>query len=187
MIELELLSRFLLIGAIAFGGGQAALTLVERTAVGDTGWLTPQEFATGVGLAYATPGPVLILAPYVGYRVAGVSGALVATVAVFAVPVALAIVAAHFVERFSGSPRFRAFGRYAGAAAIGLLGVTLVSLARPVFDLHPGLLLAIVAVFAAERRGVSPLLLLAVAMAAGAMAGLLPSHGWPWLHSAGAG
>ena len=43
-----------MIGSIAFGGGQAALPLVERLAVADTGWLTPAEFATGVGLSYAT-------------------------------------------------------------------------------------------------------------------------------------
>ena len=59
---LELIARFLVIGTLAFGGGQAALPLVERLAVADTGWLTPTQFATGVGLSYATPGPVLILA-----------------------------------------------------------------------------------------------------------------------------
>jgi len=64
---LDLISRFLIIGALAFGGGQAALPLVERPAVADTGWLTPAQFATGVGLSYATPGPVLILAVFIGY------------------------------------------------------------------------------------------------------------------------
>src|SRR4249920_513833 len=92
---LELIARFLIIGALAFGGGQAALPLVERLAVADTGWLTPAQFATGVGLSYATPGPVLILAAFIGYHVAAVPGALAATVAVFAVPVALAGFTAH--------------------------------------------------------------------------------------------
>ena len=62
---LELVARFLVIGALAFGGGQAALPLVERLAVADTGWLTPAQFATGVGLSYATPGPILILAAFI--------------------------------------------------------------------------------------------------------------------------
>src|SRR5207302_9927079 len=61
---LELVARFLVIGTLAFGGGQAALPLVERLAVADTGWLTPAQFATGVGLSYATRGPVLILASF---------------------------------------------------------------------------------------------------------------------------
>src|SRR5713226_3986540 len=87
---LELTVRFLIIGALAFDGGQAALPLVERLAVADTGWLTPAQFATGVGLSYATPGPVLILAAFIGYHVAAVPGAMAATAAVFAVPVVLA-------------------------------------------------------------------------------------------------
>jgi hypothetical protein len=41
---------------------------VERLAVADTGWLTPAQFATGAGLSYATPGPVLILAAFIGSR-----------------------------------------------------------------------------------------------------------------------
>src|SRR5713101_9637534 len=87
---LELIGRFLIIGALAFGGGQAALPLVERLAVADTGWLTPTQFATGVGLSYATPGPVLILAAFIGYHAAAVRGAVLATAAVFTVPVILA-------------------------------------------------------------------------------------------------
>src|SRR3954463_6715399 len=122
---LELVARFLIIGALAFGGGQAALPLVERLAVADTGWLTPAQFATGVSLSYATPGPVLILAAFIGYHVAALPGALAATAAVFAVPVALAGFAAQLVDKLQGRRWFGAFGRFAAAAAIGLLGVTL--------------------------------------------------------------
>ena len=169
----ELFLRFLLIGAIAFGGGLAALPLVERLTVAETGWLTPEEFAVGVGLAYATPGPVLILASYVGYRVAGLLGAMTATLAVFAIPVALAATAAQIVARFSSSERFRAFGRFAGTAAVGLLGITLWALAHPVIALRPGLLAGAGLVLLAERRGISPVLLLVAAGAIGALAGAI--------------
>src|SRR5260370_28148988 len=77
---LELFGRFLVIGALAFGGGQAALPLVERLAVADTAWLTAAPFAAGLGLSYATPGPVLILSAFVGYHVAAIPRALSATV-----------------------------------------------------------------------------------------------------------
>src|SRR6266576_5719926 len=97
---LELVARFLVIGALAFGGGQAALPLVERLAVADTGWLTPAQFATGVGLSCATPGPVLILAAFIGYHVAAVPGAVAATAAVFAVRVLVAGFAAQVFVRF---------------------------------------------------------------------------------------
>src|SRR5438105_6507995 len=106
---LELIARFLITGALAFGGGQAALPLVERLAVADTGWLTPAQFAIGVGLAYATPGPVLILAAFIGYHVAAIPGAWVATMAVFAVPVACAGFAAQLVNKLKDARWFQAF------------------------------------------------------------------------------
>jgi len=75
------------------------------------------------------------------------------------------------VSQLNRHARFRAFGRFAAAAAVGLLAVTLVALARPVFELHPGLLAGAVVVFGAERFGVSPVLLLAIAVGVGAGAG----------------
>lgn len=166
---------FFVVGLVAFGGGQAALPLVERLTVAQHGWITPADFATGVGLAYATPGPVLILATFVGYRVEGLPGAVAATVAVFTAPVVLAAGAASIVARLSNAAWFRTFGRYAGSAAIGLLVVTLVSLASPVAGTHPALLVPAGVVAAAAWRGTSPLLLLAVAVATGAIVAVLAS------------
>jgi chromate transporter len=168
---LELIARFLIIGALAFGGGQAALPLVERLAVADTGWLTHAQFATGVGLSYATPGPVLILAAFIGYHVAAVPGAVVATAAVFTVPVILAGFAAQLVAKLKDAGWFRALGRFAAAAAVGLLGVTLLALARPLIDIHPGLLVGAAAVLAAELRGVHPIILIGAATLLGAVTG----------------
>jgi chromate transporter len=63
---LQLFSRFGLISLLAFGGGGAALPLVERLAVNETGWIAPQDFAAAVAFGYLTPGPVLITATFVG-------------------------------------------------------------------------------------------------------------------------
>jgi chromate transporter len=164
----ELFGRFLMIGALAFGGGEAALPIVERLAVADTGWLTPAQFATGVALSFATPGPVLILAAFIGYHVAGVPGALAASTAVFAVPVLVAGFAAKVVNKFKEASWFQAFGRFAAAAAIGLLGVTLFALARPLGDIHPVLLLGTAAIFVLELRKVHPAILVAGAALLGA-------------------
>jgi len=168
-----LVLRFLLVGALAFGGGQAALPVLDRLTVAETGWLSAPEFATGIGLAYATPGPVLIIAAFVGYHVAGVAGALAATAAVFAIPVLLAVLMAQVVARLAGSarlgPRLRAFGRYAGAAAIGLLVVTLASVVRPLLAIHPTLLIAAAAVAVLEARRLPPPLLLLGAAVLGAI------------------
>jgi chromate transporter len=170
---LELFVRFLVIGTLAFGGGQAALPLVERLAVADTGWLTPAQFAAGVGLSYATPGPVLILAAFIGYHVTAVPGALAATLAVFFVPVVCAGFAAQVVTKLKDVQWFQAFGQYAAAAAIGLLGVTLIALARPIVDIHPMLLLGAAAVFGAELCGLHPIALIVAATLIGAVSSIV--------------
>ena len=93
MVYLELFARFMMISLVAFGGGQAALPLVERVAVQDTGWLTPSSFGVAVAFAYLTPGPVLITATFVGQQVGGLLGALIATLGAFLAPWALAAAA----------------------------------------------------------------------------------------------
>ena len=129
-MTLELFWRFLVISLLAFGGGQAALPLVERIAVSETGWLASQDFAVAVGFSYITPGPVLILATFIGYRVAGLAGAVSATLGVFLMPWLLAAAAAQQLQRLLQHPWLQGFGRGAAPAVVGLLGVTALSLAR---------------------------------------------------------
>jgi chromate transporter len=169
---IDLVATFLLVGVLAFGGGQAALPLVERLTIAQHGWLTPGEFAIATGLSYATPGPVLIISAFIGYHVAGLPGALAAAAAVFAVPVLAATAAARTVDRLAGTRWLPAFGRTAGTAAIGLLTITLVSLARPITEIHPALLLGSLLVALAARR-LNPLLLLAAATVLGATLGAI--------------
>src|SRR3981081_2829146 len=120
---LELFVRFLVIGALAFGGGEASLPVVEPLTVADTGWLTPAQFATGIGLSFATPGPVLILAAFIGYHVAAVPGALAATAAVFAVPVVVAGFAAQVVNKFREAGWVRALWGYGADGVLRVAGV----------------------------------------------------------------
>ncbi len=167
----ELVLRFLVVGAFAFGGGAAALPLMERIAVAETHWLTPQEFAVAVGFAYATPGPILTIAPFIGYRVAGLAGAIASAIAVFLVPVLVAAAAAGLISRVRNTRWFRGFGAFAGAAAVGLLGLTLYALSKPVVQAHPALLIASVPAFVLAWRGLSPLWIIAASIVLGAIGG----------------
>lgn len=133
MIYLELFARFMVISLVAFGGGQAALPLVERVTVQDTGWLTTSSFGAAVAFAYITPGPVLITATFVGQQVGGLLGALTATLGAFLAPWALAAATAQQVKRFAQDECLRAFGAGAAPAVIGILGVTVLSLGRETF------------------------------------------------------
>lgn len=133
MIYLELFAQFAIISMLAFGGGNAALSLLERISVQEMGWITPQDFAAAIGFAYVTPGPILITAAFIGYRAGGLFGSVVATVGVFLIPWVLSVLASYQVRRYMDHPWLQGFGRGAGPAVIGLLGITAYSLGSYAF------------------------------------------------------
>ncbi len=80
MIYLELLWAFFQIGLFSFGGGYAALPLIQDQIVTIKGWLSMTEFADLVTIAEMTPGPIAInSSTFVGTRIGGLLGAVVAT------------------------------------------------------------------------------------------------------------
>lgn len=173
-VVVELFWRWLLVGALAFGGGQAALSLVERTVVADTGWLTPADLSIALAFAFMTPGPVLILAPFVGYRVAGLAGGLAAAFGVFLIPWFLATGAARVLRSATQRPWVRAFGRGAAPAVVALLVVSAFDIARASFVGWPTVIIAGAALVATTRRW-HPFLVLAAGATAGLFLGLVPS------------
>ena len=82
-LYLQLFLAFLHIGAFSFGGGYAAMPLIQAQVIDRYGWLTQQEFADLVTLAEMTPGPIAVnAATFVGNLTAGIPGALCATAGV---------------------------------------------------------------------------------------------------------
>lgn len=80
MIFLQLFTAFLQIGAFSFGGGYAAMALIQAQVIDHYQWLTASEFADLVTIAEMTPGPIAInAATFVGNQMAGIPGALFAT------------------------------------------------------------------------------------------------------------
>lgn len=80
MIYLQLFLSFLQIGALSFGGGYAAMPLIQEQVVTLHGWLSMEEFTDLVTIAEMTPGPIAVnSATFVGTQIAGLGGAVVAT------------------------------------------------------------------------------------------------------------
>ena len=74
---------FFKVGAFTFGGGLAILAFVQDQVVNQLQWLSPREFLDGLALGQLTPGPVVMLAAFVGYRVGGLWGSVVSGAAIF--------------------------------------------------------------------------------------------------------
>jgi len=82
MIYVELFFAFLQIGAFSFGGGYAAMPLIQQQVVNQYHWMTMADFTDLITISQMTPGPIAInAATFVGNQVAGFQGALVATLA----------------------------------------------------------------------------------------------------------
>lgn len=156
----ELFWRFAVVSLLAFGGGQAAIPLVERIAVHETRWVGPEDFSAAVAFGYVTPGPVLITATFIGYRAAGPLGALAATLGVFLMPWFLAAAAARLLKRLLHHRWLQGFGRGAGPAVVGLLGVTALGLARQSFVHWAYPVVAVLALILAFRTKIHPVFIL---------------------------
>ncbi len=160
------------VGAFTFGGGLSMLAFMQDQVVNQLHWLTDREFLDGLALGQLTPGPILMVASFVGYKLAGVTGALVAGVAIFLPSFLLMLSVLPWMARIKEWRWVKAALKGIGPAVIGLLVVALGDmLPAAVTDVFTALLLlGGVAALLVARTGALP------PMVAGAAAGLFARY-----------
>ena len=107
-------------GKIA-GGGFVLVPVLHNRLVTQLGWLKPQEFLDGVAISNLTPGPIAVLATFAGFHLAGTTGALAATVALFAPGIVLMLAISHQYGRFRDDHRAQRFLAGVNPAVAGLI------------------------------------------------------------------
>ena len=117
------------VGALTFGGGLTMIAFMQEQVVSQFHWLTPQEFIDGLALGQFTPGPILMVAAYVGYKVAGVVGAVVGGAAAFLPSFVMMLAILPALDRIGKLVWTRAALRGIAPAVIGVLAVSLIRLA----------------------------------------------------------
>ncbi len=108
MIYLQLFLAFLQVGAFSFGGGYAAMPLISAQVVEKYGWLTASDFADLVTISQITPGPIAInAATFVGNRLMGVPGAIVATIGVITPSCIIVTLIAYLYNKYKNLPMLK--------------------------------------------------------------------------------
>ncbi|HEX3075403.1 MAG TPA: chromate transporter [Lachnospiraceae bacterium] len=103
MIYLQLFWSFFQIGLFCFGGGYAALPLIQYQVVDIHGWLPLRDFADVITISQMTPGPIGInSATFVGIQIAGIPGAIVATLGNILPSCVIALILAKLYYRYRG-------------------------------------------------------------------------------------
>lgn len=134
---------FIKAGAFVFGSGLAIVPFLHAGVVAEHGWLTENQFVDAVAVAMITPGPVVITVGFIGYLVAGFTGACIAALGVFLPCYLFTVIPAPYFKKISQNKSIKAFVDGITAGVIGaLVGAVIVIAVRTIVDV-PTTLIAI--------------------------------------------
>jgi chromate transporter len=164
---------FLKVGAFTFGGGLSILAFMQQQVIEQLRWLTPQQFLDGLALGQLTPGAIIMLAAFVGYQVATLSGAVVAAVAIVLPAFVLQLSVLPLMDPLRRAAWMRAALKGISPVVIGMIAAAIVRMVpSAVTDpLTTALAVVAVGVLLLGRLGPLPL------MGGGAVIGLLARAG----------
>src|SRR6266568_8232498 len=165
----EIGTFFSKIGALTFGGGLTILALIQEQAVDQYHWLTHQEFIDGLALGQFTPGPMIIVAAYVGYKVSGLGGAAIAAAAIFLPSFVITLPILPIYERVRKLVWTTAAMKGIGPAVMGILVVKLGQMAPHALPDFTAVAILIVTVIALLMSRTGPVKI----MIAGSILGVL--------------
>jgi chromate transporter len=163
---------FLKIGTFTFGGGIVIIPMIENEVVNNYGWLTKAEFIDAVTLGQITPGPIIISATFIGYKVCGIVGATIATASVILPSFIMICLATEAIKKFRENKILANFLRGARVAVIGMVFDAGVSIGRSSLVDLKTVLIAAVSIICLFKYKVNPIWVL---LGAG-MVGLV----WGW-------
>ena len=140
------------IGALAFGGGFTAIPLIQYEMVDRYQWLSTKEFLDGIALGQVTPGPILITATFVGYKVANLLGAFMATLGVFSPSFFILVLLIPYHDRLRGVEKVRMMEQGVLGSFIGMLALVLFNFGKTSLVDLPRILMASAAFVAIYKK-----------------------------------
>lgn len=130
-VQLPLLFfTFLKIGSVLYGSGYVLLAFLRSDFVVNLGWLTDQQLIDAVAIGQVTPGPVFTTATFIGYVLAGIPGALLATLGIFLPSFVFVALSSPLIPKLRNSPLFSVLLDGINAVSLGLMAAVLVQLGQ---------------------------------------------------------
>jgi chromate transporter len=121
------------IGALAFGGGFTIIPMIQYEVVDRFQWISTKEFLDGIAMGQVTPGPIMITATFLGYKLAGFGGALMATIAIFCPAFFIVTLLNPQYGRLKKWGSVRTMEQGILASFVGMLGLVLYNFGRAAF------------------------------------------------------
>jgi chromate transporter len=173
---LKLYWAFLKVGTFGFGGGYAMLPLIQKEIVEKNHWLSSGEFIDIIGISQMTPGPIAInSATFVGFKVGGILGSIVATLGVVTTSFILVSLAYIFFNKFKESKVLSSALTGMRPALIGLILSVFLSLGFQSYKDINSIIIALIIGGLLYKTKIHPILIIVIAGALGTVFyGLIP-------------
>ncbi len=161
------------VGTFGFGGGYAMITPLHYELVTHYAWLTEGEFSSAVAAGQLSPGPLMIMVAFMGYKVSGLAGAALGTLGLFLPSAVLVVALSGSFLRFKDAPAMQGLTRGVTLAVVGLLGAVVIDLARGALQSPAEIGIGVLAFAAAGPLRRDPILVLLGAGLAGLLVQVL--------------
>jgi chromate transporter len=140
------------VGALAFGGGFTIIPLIQYEVVDHFQWVSTKEFLDGIAMGQVTPGPILITATFLGYKLSGLWGAGMATLAIFSPSFFIVTLLIPYYDKVRRINAVRIMEQGILASFVGMLGLVLYNFGRAAFVDIPSVIFTLGAFTALLKR-----------------------------------
>ncbi|MGL5576212.1 MAG: chromate transporter [Sarcina sp.] len=157
----KLFLTFLKIGMFGFGGGYAMIPFIEREVVINNAWITELEFLDIIGISQMTPGPVAInTATFVGFRVDGLKGAIIATFGVVIFSLIAVVFISKSMDKFKNNKYLDAVFAGLKPVLIALIISAFVSLAKDSYIDLKSIIISVITLGLLLSKKIHPILVI---------------------------